>query len=433
MKIKKDQNYINNILLTFFFMYMIDPFFVNSIASLNRIGYYLLVFLIIILGIFLHEGRIVINRELVLFFTIFGVYFVISLSVSTLLSGEYDYVIELIKLIFKIMSNISLYLVWERLYKSGYTEKNFEEVFVNAIILYVISTFLFIIVPSFKDFWIGFIYNDRQPLFIIQEAGYKTRYGIAGWSSFAEAYMTLFGMILLISLYLRNELSKVEFTVKMIFMLCGSFFYGRYALVVMILILGLFVLFTIVQQRKFWMIRRIFIIAICASLIVLGMYNNQSTKAIIQWAFEPILNYFENGTVKVNSTFELSEMYRLFSPTVKELLVGSGRWYEHDGLPYGYTDVGFMRNIYFGGVGLSLFLYLMDVYLIFLLNKYFSRNSSKSGSIFLSVCLVIILISADLKGNMAVVFIKYVLPMILANICYNKKRKVNNTEVVIND
>lgn len=412
---------LNELLLSLYFIYMIDPFFINAIVSIHRFVYYIVAIIPLFCVLIKSNGIIKTNKHVKAFGLIFILYSVIAFIMSAMIGGDFLYFSDYVKLVFKIVNGLSLFCIWRFLSKKHRIQKTFEEIFVNAIIIYIFSSILFLAFPAAKTFWVGFIYNDKIPMYILMEESYLTRYGLAGWSSFNEAYLMIFGCVVLISLYIRRIEGKKSFTLKMIVLMVGSFLYGRFALVIMLIILALFVLYTVIIQGKLWIFTRIMIAILFGVLLIVFMYGySASTKAVVDWALEPLFNFLENGSFAINSTKQLSDMYTQFSPTIQEIFIGSGKWYESNGMPYKYTDVGFMRQIYFCGIFTSALLYMSDVYLIYWFAYTFKKVANKSGSYLLTIFYLVILIAADMKGYMPLTFMRYLIPLIMANSYYAK-------------
>ena len=136
-------------------------------------------------------------------------------------------------------------------------------------------------------------------------------------------------------------------------------------------------------------------------------------QPFIDWLLEPILNYFKNGKIESASTNSLGKMYENFSPSDKTLLLGDGYWLGLDGSGYyGKTDVGFMRNILYGGVFYTLLLYFLIVIFLFFLFFNLKQNKTK-GAGFLTFVMFIQFMLFELKGDITFLFLKAYLPFYL--------------------
>lgn len=418
MKINLNRTIISNMLLVMYVLYMIDPFFINSIASINRVIYYIFAIMPILYN-FIKHYKLMLNVTTHMILKGIVILVIWSFGISCIISHDFGYFIDLIKLLFKVIAGIGIYLIWKDKYIKKKITWSYERIFSYAVLLYIISSIVFIIYPYAKEFWVNLIYNDRQPMYIILDPSYATRYGLAGWSSFGEAYMVIFGVISIIVMQMKKEISLCEFSILNMFMLIGTFLYGRYAMAIVFLIIIIYGIYLLFAKRNLWLFN---ILAVCLGIgvyFILLLYNyNDSTRLIIEWAMEPIISFLETGSFSVNSTAQLEEMYISFSPSAMEIITGVGRWYEASGLPYGLTDVGFMRNLYFGGFAFCIFVYGLDIYVAY--KCAMSITSVRSSKKILFVFLLIIIISADLKGSMTITFLRYVIPLLLANRLYER-------------
>ena len=167
---------------------------------------------------------------------------------------------------------------------------------------------------------------------------------------------------------------------------------------------------------------RLLILMIAAIILIYLVFPK--TNAFIEWLFEPIFNFFENGTVSSQSTNGLKSFYKNFHPSNHTLLFGDGYWNDLSGNGYyGHTDVGFMRNIYYGGVFYTIILY--SVALLFLYIFYeLLKGLGKKGALFISFIMFLQLLLFEIKGDIAFFFIKFYLP-IFVSLLYEKKESVH--------
>lgn len=421
MKIK-NTNILPNLGLMLYFTYMLDPFFLNSFVNINRLLYYAIALFPVFYSL-IRSHKLRIDKSTKRIITCLLVIMCWSILMSGLVAGDLYYFSDMIKLLFKVVAAIGMFIVWRDRFEKRTVTWSYEKVFAYAIATYILFSILFWIVSELRNFWVNLIYNDRQPQYILEMASYATRYGLAGWSSFGEAYMVLFGEVAVIIMHHKGELSRLQFIILNMIMLIGTFLYGRFALVVVIVLLILWGIYTLLVQKKIWGLNVLLGSVLIGIFAVVTLYNNPSTRVIIEWAFEPIFNYIAVGHFSVNSTAELNEMYKSFNPSSIEIMFGVGKWYENSGLPYKLTDVGFMRNIYFGGIGYCILLYGTDLLLSYKCS--FSIKCSKSFKRLMFVIFVVILISADLKGSMTFNFMKYTIPFFMANKYYLGRKNEN--------
>jgi hypothetical protein len=93
------------------------------------------------------------------------------------------------------------------------------------------------------------------------------------------------------------------------------------------------------------------------------------TERLIPFAFEIFINLFERGELTASSLEATQEMY--FPVSESTFWFGDGRWSSLPGKSYGYymhTDAGYMRQMLFYGVVMSVLFY--SVYLVMLAHDY---------------------------------------------------------------
>lgn len=419
IRVTNRKGLLSNMGITLYFTYILDPFFINSIVQINRLIYYFFA-LLPVLYTLVKNPKIVMDKSEKWISCCLIIIMIWAFIMSGLIAEDLYFFSDMIKLLFKIIASVGAFIVWHNLFDKRKITWNYEKVFVYAISVYILSSVLFWLMPPLREFWVGLIYNDRQPTYILEMPSYATRYGLAGWSSFGEAYMVLFGELAVIVLQEKEELSKLQFIILNMIMLVGTFMYGRFALIVVMIILIIWLSYTLFIQKKIWILNVLSVVLIIGFSVIILLYNNESTKVIIEWAFEPYLNYLAVGHFSINSTSELIEMYISFNPTAIETIFGVGKWYETSGVPYKLTDVGFMRNIYFGGIGFCLLLYGIDLFISY---KYaYTIECRKSFKKIMFIILTIVIIATDLKGSMTFNYMRYVIPLIMANKYYMRNQ-----------
>lgn len=131
-------------------------------------------------------------------------------------------------------------------------------------------------------------------------------------------------------------------------------------------------------------------------MIVLGFYVESGP---IYEATEIFRNVFQRGQLKSESVSALSSMYALPS-TFNEYLFGSGQYFSSDTSVlefYKKTDVGYLRVLYYSGIGSLLIYILLNVY--FLLVLIFDRTYVGAQNIRLfAFGLLIIFFIINFKG-----------------------------------
>lgn len=102
----------------------------------------------------------------------------------------------------------------------------------------------------------------------------------------------------------------------------------------------------------------IVVIGLLAGVTFYGYHHSPTLRYYLQYGFEGFFNWYQNGTWETSSTIILQKMIVL-PDNLKTWLIGDG-WFDdpnHPGTFYKYTDVGYLRFIFYcGSIGLSLFI-----------------------------------------------------------------------------
>lgn len=232
-------------------------------------------------------------------------------------------------------------------------EERFMHYFILANVYYIGFTLLLAIFPSFKSFWLSFIYNERIDLF--ESYGYQNRVSIDGFAGFRSTIACSMGIIF--CFYLSSKRRSTFYTLLAAVMLIGNFFYGRSGLVTSIVITALAAMW----YRKInlrLMLTILIIVAFLVLLIRLLFAVNQDFSSTYEWATRPVVELLTTGTTESGS-FETMTHRMLWMPPAKTLAIGDGRF--TDPVTHSYymrTDLGFMRLSLFGGLPACLIVYL---------------------------------------------------------------------------
>lgn len=422
--IKKSK--ICDISLVLILCYIAMPFYFAFVTGVWKMIYYL--FAVIPLLYFLWIG---VKREkgiavflMQLFFYVLCVFLVIIVSASFSL----DYIIYLFRNFLSGFALVGVFFIWERFYQKQKVAKKFPEIFVQAAILYVIGTIFFIVFPPLKEFWLSMIANFQSEE--INDATnlseYFTRIGFAGFSGFGCALWISVCSIYLSFLYLNNEISVKRAKFYSIFLLLGSFFYGRIGFVTTILCLGLLSLFCLFKGDSKLIRFYLFVVIAFITLGFVLYFSVPDLQNFIEWLIEPILNKINGKGMSSASTDGLLRMYKNFSPTKSELLHGSGFWFDKNDGYYGHTDVGWMRNILYGGVFYAMILYATFFVFLFVFNRIMKQANIKGRQLLIFQIFVMFVVF-EMKGDVTFVYITKFLPLYLFvafEFIKNKRRKI---------
>ncbi|HDS4103335.1 TPA: hypothetical protein QH057_003581, partial [Proteus mirabilis] len=138
------------------------------------------------------------------------------------------------------------------------------------------------------------------------------------------------------------------------------------------------------------------------------LYNSQIIDKLINFAFEPIVNYFNSGKLETSSTNTLLNMWdREF--TLETYIFGDGLFTDPtSGKYYMLTDVGYLRNLFYGGIFWILIIAFYHIIISGLLMK---KKSQKKQNI-LIIFLLIFSFLIEFKA-MSLGFNKYLFTILL--------------------
>jgi hypothetical protein len=137
------------------------------------------------------------------------------------------------------------------------------------------------------------------------------------------------------------------------------------------------------------------ILALLIGYSVPILLNSEKYGMVIRFAFEAFFNYTEYGSLETESSNDLQTMYR-FPEQLKTYFIGDG-WLNHpeiEGYYYMQTDVGYLRLIYFGGIGYCL---LWFIFHYLMLNRIVVNLNVKEVKWFV-LTLFVFLVIVNVKG-----------------------------------
>lgn len=404
---KKVRTAVLVVLLT----YINGPFFFIGITPLHRVFYYA----ISVLPFFFaaYKGfKLDLNIR---HFILISLFYVLSIILVQLITKAYDFqfFIAFIRSVLNIIGTLSIFSIYQYLKKQRKINLSFREITLKSAIFYILGSIFFLCIPPLKSFWSSIIvqFNSIDFTTVLE---YVTRFGFAGFSGFGFTYWITSCTTVFCYMYINKELKESQSYFYIIFLLIGSFFYGRSGFVVTLLFFILLTLYSLFyKKRKLFN----FFVFILLFFIVLGFilyFTVPFLQPFIDWLLEPVFSYFEGGNLESASTNGLKRFYENFHPSNKTLLIGDGYWMDLNGDGYyGHTDVGFMRNIYYGGIFYTLIQYSL-VLSVILYVALWIKNNKKRGVFFIPLLMFLDFLLFELKGDIVFLWLKQFLPFYLS-------------------
>lgn len=411
------------ILLTYVNM----PFYFVGITAVHKLFYYILA-LIPLFSVF-YKG-VKKDFNCIVFAMHFYFYFICSFCVLLVTATfDFQYMIYFIRIAVGISAGLSIFYIFNHLNQKFRLKLSFSKLFLDSVLFYIWGTIFFIAIPPLRQFWTSIVADLGKKDFsdVIE---YVTRFGFAGFSGFGCAFMVCVAVVVCCYLFLNQEISLRQMKRNSMLLLLGSIFYGRIGFVVTFVSFGFLSLYLSFNKKPKLLSFYIRLLIMITATIILIYFIFPDTNAFIEWLFEPIFSFFETGKVSSKSTDGLMSFYENFHPSDHTLLFGDGYWMDLDGNGYyGHTDVGFMRNIYYGGVFYAIVLYSVTLFFLYIFYDILKKAGKKDGSFIIFIMLFQLLLF-EIKGDIAFSFIKFYLP-ILVSILYGEKetihiKKLNN-------
>lgn len=410
-----------NYKLLFVFFYITYTFTFRNFTLLN-LGLIYLICLIYILYnkeyIFkmlnlLKNNIIKIPFFIILFMSLMAIF--IPLVYGTRDFSFFEKVTSIFRTFFKY---IPLIIYFDKHYQNN-SVNEFMKYFCLSTCLYLCTTIFFILFPDLKFFW-NKIIEDSSFHIILENSNYFTRYGISGYSGYQVSFK--FCLSLCFSSYLLIKNEKLTFSnISLYFLIfLGSFCYARIGLLCSFVITFLTVFVLIKRNRSLF--KYIFFCLIAFIIILVISYNlNDYLKIWINWAFKPIISFiFEGNFYDRSLSIVLNKM--IFLPDVHTLFFGDGLYtIVNEGVSsyYMFTDVGFMRNILFFGLPLTILYYMSIIYPCFRLLK----NKTNKNFNFLIILLIITFFIFEIKGEICYRMLPIIIA-ILSLYLFNIKERV---------
>lgn len=393
---------LTNVLLVLLCMYIANPFFIASIEQVNKFVYY--VFGLMALPMLLGKGNeLRFKRKNICFVAYVILYYVLVIVIAQ--QGDGTYVVYLTRQLQRLLGMISVVLIWGKLYESGKTSLSFPKIYLYSIFTYMCSTFFFIFNPEAKRFWINTIVQYQED-YLLQWSRFSTRFGFAGWSGFDISIYVIIGFVFLYYMYLNKEVRFKYLLFASLILIIGATIYARSGSMLSMIMVMVMVLNELRKKKTKFL--RYGIVGVL--LLIAGVFAIQKHIPAAQEAVDWMLE-FVNGKGRSGSTDELLSMYQNFSPSIKTLLIGDGRWNNSDGSYYGHVDVGILRNILYGGIFYTFIEYGLAIYFINLVSNRCKKCKIIDYKIIMTL-MSLIFIFCELKGDMIFYNLRMMIPFL---------------------
>ncbi len=405
-------------LLFAFLFFVLFRFYFNvgvAVQKLAFFGFFLGYFLInfnVIYRAFCNQVKQV--RWYISIFLLFYFFYFLIIIIAPIFHQTYEFTYYAKFLYFTILSvavlDVFIFI------KKNIQKANAHEVYMNyyikVTILYILISYIFLFVPTVKEFWIGLIYQDAGRTNFIEQARYITRWGLAGFSGYPFTIICTFAFIFQIHIINKTKVN-IKNIIILLILFTGNVMYGRIGMVASFLCAFVWVLYSVVALKKIKIFMYFLtILALAVSALTYYYFTSPEFALMFDWAIAPFVNLITTGEMNNGSVDSLQDMY--FMPSDETLLLGDGK-YMVDGHYYMNTDAGFMRLMLYSGVFTQFFLYGGVLFLLSAVYNNLRKESKKIALLTVMFFLGAFLVF-EYKGEMFYILIATILPLVFSAI-----------------
>lgn len=405
MKIRLNLRRIFTVLMT---AYLMNIFYLNRYETVQKLLIWALVAIYLVLNAGIVSkiiGRMILchsrKKMVLLLFAVWGG----MILLTPILHGtqDYSYFGEYITIIATVLTCL---VICVRIYKTeGENDlcEKFMRNFIYAMMLYVFSSVIAIVFPSYREFIIKTVSMSDYAHSVIQVEKYRTRIGFAGLSVYSSgikcALANLFVLFFAFKSLRENNRIRLGIWILYAWTILGEFLYSRTSLLLSILCLFLFVILVLTRLHRITTFLKFVLLGAFATLLVILLVGQfEGDNASLAWQLEVLVNMLNGRGFNATS---LNIMRRMaFVPSIPTLLFGDGRYAGVNGGYYMSTDLGYMRSILYYG----LFGFLFVVNLVAITLKTIPRIRKEPEYGMLAIMSFIAFTVFEIKGECMGVF-----------------------------
>lgn len=335
-------------------------------------------------------------------------------TIIPILMNTYDfsYTKTLNSIIRQAIKSLFILTVFIKKHKENATFNLFCKYMILSTSLYVLSSVIFLILPSFKEFWYNVIYDSELNRSLVIQKNYIMRFGLVGFSGFQQTFICSLSSMLNIYIILNKEVNKEKYNfwlLTLVILLLGNMFYGRVGLLATLI--GIFILIIILSKRR---VINLFKISIMA-LIFIGFIffikdNIPVLKNWFNWAFAMFIEFFETGHFETGSSNIMFETMYIDIP-IKTFFLGDAMYSNPYGSGYYLgTDIGFIRPILFYGVFFTVIGYMILGNIILGIKKGLKKYEYKYSNLLIFL-LIFLVVFFELKGEIFYKMAGFLVPL----------------------
>lgn len=293
---------------------------------------------------------------------------------------------------------ISLYIVYY-FYKNKFNKKDIVYNLCIIGLFQSLISILMIIFPGFQNWFIELCKNRGFDAVAIEYFRNYRYYGFSSELTFTMPILqVVIAYLLLFQKNTKNSLQKILKYIIIVILLFSAIINARISLIIIIICFICYVLYLIrnnknnIKNKK-----KLGLIVIVVIISIIGLFYINSIFKIPQldWiltSIKEILALFGIGKENVSSVNTFSLLFKdIQIPKGISLIFGTGLNI-FNGTTY-RTDIGYLVNLWYGGIVYCLLIYgLMFKFIII-------DNIKKNKKLILNITLIIIIFISNIKGN----------------------------------
>lgn len=285
----------------------------------------------------------------------------ISLIKCVFQNLDFSYFIVFVNIISGFFRFTAIYIFILRNFQPNKALSIFIRIYVLISCIYVLASIIMLLNMDLRMSWQALLLIENNALDVVNDEGmYVTRFGLQGWSGYTNTLTCSLGIMLLL-IGLKQRLFSNGWMFSLPLLMVGNFFYGRIGIIASIIIFLLYIVSDITASKI-----KILALLVVGACIIFMIRDNafELYPYLINWMnwvsgpMEAFIEGLQNGNVDFGSSGNITMKKMYFMPESDNTIFwGDGIYTNADGSYYGHTDVGFMRNILYGGVLCEVILY----------------------------------------------------------------------------
>ena len=320
-------------------------------------------------------------------------------AIRTLIAGTDItdfYNMRIMQNLMPILYMLGTLIVYKELNDLNYTKEQKYKFIINVILIQSFIAISMIFLDSFRNIALNIFYSNHE----FNEYVTRSRlYGICD-GDYTYGFQILHSIFALFILMYAYFYKKKRYILYAIITLMVTFLNGRFGIVIFFIGLISFIIYLLMKKMDIIKVLKILFLTIIAGALMISIIYEflPNTFIIVEHAYDDVLSFVNEGTTKNNETATLVSM--IFFPTGLSIIFGCGfRIFGNKGREYGFndsSDVGFVNDVFMGGIVYMILLYSGYFYIIAYIKKFFKGFCFERT---VTNLLIICIFLANIKGE----------------------------------